>query len=439
MTAENYQNNTDSSDRYMTRYSSPVLSRGLELAKKVSIAIPDRHHEQLFPNKYIQDAEYFYNLALPQISPSEYLYALVNLQKALDLNPDYYEAYIIRYSLIYMPLGYYQEAISDCTQVLRLNSKNAEALVNRGWAYAQQGYHLQALQDYDSALIIKPDFEIAYMNRGLSYMRCNNFQKAIDDFHHILKINPHSADAYNNKGLILLHLEKYQDALINLEKAIQINSEHIKAYLNIGLCYFYLDNDFLVAKNFSHAIELSPEITKDYLTEWDEDADRDDNTLSSYIALTLVNAGGNFQKKSNYQKALTYYNHAVVLDPDLENAYCKRGAIYAQIGDIEAAISDFDRVVEFGNENPWAYLMRSKLYYQLGYNSQGEKDGIIAYMLLGNQLSASGNYTEAIESYTHVLEVDPNNSEAYNRRSTARSAIGDYQGAMEDLQRVRMI
>jgi tetratricopeptide (TPR) repeat protein len=43
-----------------------------------------------------------------------------------------------------------------------------------------------------------------------------------------------------------------------------------------------------------------------------------------------------------------------------------------------------------------------------------------------------------IEFYT-ALEIDPNNSEAYNRRSTARSAIGDYQGAMEDLQQVRMI
>ena len=53
MTAENYQNNTDSSDRYMTRYSSPVFNRGLELAKKVSLATPDRHQEQLFSNKFI--------------------------------------------------------------------------------------------------------------------------------------------------------------------------------------------------------------------------------------------------------------------------------------------------------------------------------------------------------------------------------------------------
>jgi tetratricopeptide (TPR) repeat protein len=60
-------------------------------------------------------------------------------------------------------------------------------------------------------------------------------------------------------------------------------------------------------------------------------------------------------------------------------------------------------------------------------------------IMLANNKYKLGNHKEAIESYTIALKIDPNNVEAYNRRSTARSAIGDYQGAMEDLQRVRMI
>jgi WD40 repeat protein len=60
-------------------------------------------------------------------------------------------------------------------------------------------------------------------------------------------------------------------------------------------------------------------------------------------------------------------------------------------------------------------------------------------IVLANKQCELGNHQEAIESYTTALKIDSNNSEAYNRRSTARSAIGDYQGAMEDLQQVRMI
>jgi tetratricopeptide (TPR) repeat protein len=505
MTAENQQKDTNSNDRSITRYSSPVFNRGLELAKKVSIDKNSNHDEQIFSSKSIQDAEYFFKIAVEQISPSEYQYALMNFQKALDINPDYYEVYIIRYSLIYMPLGYYQEVINDCTQALRLQPDNAEVMTSRGWAYSQLGYQLQALQDYDLALIIRPDFETAYMNRGLSYMRCSNDQKAIGDFQQVINITPHNADAYSNKGLSLLSINKYQDALTNLNIAIQINSQHINAHLNMGLCYIHIADELLSADYFSRAIDLDSEHAKNYLRQLGEYGGQIDK-LSSAVSLMLVNLGVTFHE-SNYEKAIEYYNHALILDPVCEEAYYKRGVAYVEIeyyqeaisdfnqvllinpyntdayiskgviqhkqgdlyaaikdygcaikidptyelafikrgatlsflGDKQGAISDYTKVIEFDTDNSLAYTLRGKVYYELGYELLATTDFTRGYILSGNQLSESGNYAEAIESYTHVLELDPYNVEAYNRRSTARSAIGDYQGAMEDLQQVRMI
>lgn len=95
--------------------------------------------------------------------------------------------------------------------------------------------------------------------------------------------------------------------------------------------------------------------------------------------------------------------------------------------------------IEFDTDNSLAYTLRAEVYYELGYELLATTDFTRGYILSGNQLSKSGDYAKAIESYTNVLEVDPNNAEAYNRRSIARSAIGDYQGAMEDLQQVRII
>jgi tetratricopeptide (TPR) repeat protein len=280
MNTENQQKDTNSTDRSIARYSSPVFNRGLELAKKVSTATLNNQDEQLLSGESTQDAEYFFKLAVQQISRSEYQHALINFQKALDLNPDYYEVYTIRYSLIYMPLGCYQEVINDCIEALRLQPDNAGVMAIRGWVYAQLGHHLEALRDYDLALIIRPDLEAVYMNRG---------------------------------------------------------------------------------------------VTRSVL------------------------------------------------------------------GDHQGALSDCTKVIGFSTDNSLAYIVRSKVYYDLGYTLQATNDFIKGYMLSGNQLLDSGDYVKAIESYTNVLKVDPNNSEAYNRRSTARSAIGDYQGAREDLQQVRMI
>lgn len=47
------------------------------------------------------------------------------------------------------------------------------------------------------------------------------------------------------------------------------------------------------------------------------------------------------------------------------------------------------------------------------------------------------NYYEAIESYTQVISIVPSNSQAYYGRSTARSELGDFVGAMEDLLKAK--
>jgi Tfp pilus assembly protein PilF len=92
--------NKDDNERGIARYSSSQINRGLELARKVSVATVKTDPSQqinidrINSGKYTQDAEYFLKVAMQQITPTEYQYALANIQKAIDINPNYYEAYI---------------------------------------------------------------------------------------------------------------------------------------------------------------------------------------------------------------------------------------------------------------------------------------------------------------------------------------------------------
>ena len=43
---------------------------------------------------------------------------------------------------------------------------------------------------------------------------------------------------------------------------------------------------------------------------------------------------------------------------------------------------------------------------------------------------------EALDDFDAALVIDPEYMEAYNRRATARAAIGDYRGALADIQEV---
>jgi tetratricopeptide (TPR) repeat protein len=503
--------NKDDSERGIARYSSSQINRGLDLAKKVSVATAKTSSaqkinvEQVDSNKYTQDAEYFLKVAMQQITPTEYQYALANIQKAIDINSDYSEAYIVRYSMIYLPLGYYQEVIHDCDQILRINSKNAETLNDRGWAYAQLGYHLQALQDYDLALMINPNLEVTYMNRGISYLALSNYQKASGDFQKVITINPNSIEAYYNKGISLFHLCNYTHASINFKKAIHIDSAHIDSHLNLGLCYFNLNEHIKSAQSFYKAIEIDFKYTTRCINTLDEH--RSNDHFLSKISLLLVNLGEEFYCQLDYAKAIKCYIQAIAIDDLCEEAYYQRGVAYIKITNFPAAISDLKKVlllnhnnanahismgmikhyqgdfaraikeynlaliinpryelaytkmaitishsgdkqgaidvcnelIKINENNSWAYILKSKNYYELGNYLQYQKNGIKGYMLLSQEQLSSRDYQGAIESFSNILELDPTNADAYNKRSTARSAVGDYQGAMEDLQKVRMM
>lgn len=62
----------------------------------------------------------------------------------------------------------------------------------------------------------------------------------------------------------------------------------------------------------------------------------------------------------------------------------------------------------------------------------------VAALLLGKGTRNLRNDAdeEALEDFDAALVIDPDYMEAYNRRALARSALGDYRGALADIQEV---
>jgi tetratricopeptide (TPR) repeat protein len=62
----------------------------------------------------------------------------------------------------------------------------------------------------------------------------------------------------------------------------------------------------------------------------------------------------------------------------------------------------------------------------------------VAALLLGKGTRNLRNDAdeEALDDFDAALVIDPEYMEAYNRRATARAALGDYRGALADIQEV---
>jgi tetratricopeptide (TPR) repeat protein len=125
--------------------------------------------------------------------------ALAEFDRALELRPDYAEAYHNR-GVIRQARGDLEGALADLDRAVQLNSCCAEAYNNRGSVRRARGDLEGALADYDRALELTScrDTASIYHNRGAA--RRGDFDAAIADFNRALAIDPGYCPAYVSRG-----------------------------------------------------------------------------------------------------------------------------------------------------------------------------------------------------------------------------------------------
>ena len=77
--------------------------------------------------------------------------ALTDLGKAIEINPKYYYAYILRGDVL-KAKGEQDRAVGDYTKAIEIEPKNAAAYRSRASAYDRAGARSRAIADYETVL-----------------------------------------------------------------------------------------------------------------------------------------------------------------------------------------------------------------------------------------------------------------------------------------------
>jgi len=132
----------------------------------------------------------------------QYDAAIESYKKALEIRPDYAEAYF-NMGVTLKDKGE-SEASFDCyKQALKIKPNYAEAYNNIGNALKDKGDLEEAIECYEQALMIKPNYAVAYHNMGNVQKDKGELEAAIDSYQKALKIRPDYTEVYKNIGNIL--------------------------------------------------------------------------------------------------------------------------------------------------------------------------------------------------------------------------------------------
>lgn len=224
---------------------------------------------------------------------------LGNYEEALRINPEYPEAYNNR-GVAKANLGNYEEALKDYEEALRLNpeiinpyysTKNIKDRLenynktikehydkifnNRGLAKAKLEYYDKAIKDYEEVLRINDKSWMFYFYLGKAYSHSENLEKSINLLIEAIKLNKKSKESLLALGEVLLKYlnselgkEKTLSYLKEREKSIKNNDQPIEKFVEYK-CYFLINNlkkmDSLHEKIKKHLkVEISKEFRKEF-------------------------------------------------------------------------------------------------------------------------------------------------------------------------------
>ena len=83
-------------------------------------------------------------------------------------------------------------------------------------------------------------------------------------------------------------------------------------------------------------------------------------------AETFLNRAITYFKKGEYNKAISDYNKAIAIDPNLTVADLNRGFTYRQLGEYDKAILDYSKAIELYPRYALAYNNRGYAYRKKG-------------------------------------------------------------------------
>ena len=195
-----------------------------ELRKKFEASSNDEERARLMSEARTADKTY---LAMQKVSEGDELYdaleysdAIERYDEAIELNPNYADAYLKRGTVFYYDANDYARARADFDKAIELQPNCDEAYVLRGdtYVYLDEAYAL-AIADYDKALALRPKYADAYHSRGVARYWLKDYAGALADFDKAIEIHPKVKRNYDWRGRVYEALGETEKARLDFEKA----------------------------------------------------------------------------------------------------------------------------------------------------------------------------------------------------------------------------
>ncbi|MDQ7780338.1 MAG: tetratricopeptide repeat protein [Planctomycetota bacterium] len=379
--------------------------------------------------------------------------AIVELDKAIEADPAYAEAYYERGNIRWNKHEL-DKAVADLTKAIENDARLVNAYRDRALVYEEMGETQKAVDEFVLIVKLDPGSDAGHFANGNILMNKKEYPRAIEEFSEALKLNPALFWAMCNRSFSRIQVGDLQGAIDDCTQAIKLNPAFSMAYNNRAIAYFFMGDVERAMADTDMAVTLGPKDHRNYVNRGivrRETGDPDgaikdfDEALKHgpETVLILSNRGLACAAVGDLAGAIADYDRALEIDPKSTEVYCNRGVVRRRRGDLKGALEDYEAALEFDPKCAAAYIGRGVVRREVGDLDGAITDGMKAAELdpkaadphnnLGLAYADRGDFDKAIAEYSEALKLKPRHKEALANRGIARANKGDLDGAISDV------
>lgn len=267
---------------------------------------------------------------------------------------------------IYLELGNLASAMNDLTIANRLDSLNPIYYIKLADFYLQLGKS----ETINSLLLkgnklIPNNKEILY-RLGNLYFYIQDYKKALTYLNQATELDPFYAQAFFTKGLVFIETGNIPKAITSLQIAVDREPDYYDAYMQLGLL-FAAKSDSLAVAYYNNALRIIPDSYEALYAKamFYQQTKKLDQAIATYQYL-LNEVSNEFHYVhfnlgyiemtyyGEYERAIAYYDSALIYNPIFPDALCNRAFCYEKTGKKEEARANYMKALEQSPNYPLA-------------------------------------------------------------------------------------
>jgi len=401
-------------------------------------------------NLYLWRANTYEDINETDKAKADYDYAAKLVLKSKQ--KDQIQSVLFEQASFYYRIGDLDGSDAIFSQMIKNDDTDQTAMVGLSRNYIKRGEYIDAVNMLEKCEMLSDDYSEIYRFRMQAYYKLNDCDKAIDAAimyldvddnpsfsvvedamkkhlsYGLAKVSERIVKEKKQAGFWLFVRARIYEWQHNYHRAIEQYDYIVKEYgydvrtsLRLAECYSQVGSANKAAKEMTRVIEK----------EGDD------------VSYFFLERADYYRLAGNYEAAIVDFDKVIEMDPADCFAYYRKGWCYELMGNNEKALECYDAGIDVEKDYAYIYLNRGELLRQKGMNELAEADFNTILQLDTIPESGScrqyalhflGRDEEALEWMDKIVESDEDRAGGYYDRSCLLARMGRLQEAIESLK-----